>query len=173
MGVLLVSLGTLFLTHHINGLHYSASLFSILLRGQLTRFTLPHLFLECDLRPKKNLDSGLLSFLRSVSHHADCVVVLSGPHLCVNLCVAVLPAQLASYRQKRAKGDASGETKKTQKRKGPAVSQIQSATAQDAELNSKANHEVHHRSRPPLQRLKSGRLCVNAVLDISRAEHLI
>lgn len=88
-----------------------------------------------------------------MSHHADCVVVLSGPHLCVNLCLAVLPAQLASYRQKRAKGDTSGETKKTQKRKGPAVSQIQSATAQDAELNSKTNHEVQHRSRPPLQRL--------------------
>lgn len=103
------------------------------------------------------------------------MVVLSGPHLCVNLCLAVLPAQLASYRQKRAKGDASGEAKKTQKRKGPAVAQIQSAAAQDAELNSRTNHEVHRRPGPPLWHLsaESKMLCMNAVLDISRAKHLI
>lgn len=89
-----------------------------------------------------NLDSSLLSFLPPGPHHADSVVVLSGPYLCVNLCLAVLPAQLASFRQKRAKGDTAGEAKKTQKRKGQNVAQIQSAT-QDAELNNKTNNEVH------------------------------
>ncbi|XP_076604354.1 pericentrin isoform X2 [Chaetodon auriga] len=61
-------------------------------------------------------------------------------------------AKLASFRQKRAKGDSSGAAKKTQKRKGQTVSQNDSTTqdrhveatlssANDAQLNSKTNHE--------------------------------
>ncbi|XP_040916208.1 pericentrin isoform X2 [Toxotes jaculatrix] len=61
---------------------------------------------------------------------------------------------LASFRQKRAKGDGAGAAKKTQKRKGQAVSQNDSSTkdhhikparpsAGDSELNSKPNHEDH------------------------------
>lgn len=96
--------------------------------------------------------------MTSEPHHAYCVVVLSGPYLCVNICLAVLPAQLASFRQKRAKGDGAGTAKKTQKRKGQTVSQIHSATqdcgiepdlcsASETELNNKTNHEVCHRWR--------------------------
>ncbi|XP_039994200.1 pericentrin isoform X3 [Xiphias gladius] len=59
---------------------------------------------------------------------------------------------LASFRQKRAKGDSSGAAKKTQKRKGQTVSQNDSSTqdryveqappsVNDTELNSKTNHE--------------------------------
>ncbi|XP_073339039.1 pericentrin isoform X1 [Pagrus major] len=59
---------------------------------------------------------------------------------------------LASFRQKRAKGDGAGAAKKTQKRKGQAVSQNDSATqdrrvepalstTNDTELNNKTNHE--------------------------------
>ncbi|KAM8737047.1 pericentrin isoform 2-T2 [Acanthopagrus schlegelii] len=59
---------------------------------------------------------------------------------------------LASFRQKRAKGDGAGAPKKTQKRKGQAVSQNDSATqdrrigpalptASDTELKNKTNHE--------------------------------
>ncbi|XP_008275148.1 pericentrin [Stegastes partitus] len=59
---------------------------------------------------------------------------------------------LASYRQKRAKSNGAGATKKTQKRKGQNVSQNDSSTqdphiepalpsASATELNSKANHE--------------------------------
>ncbi|XP_030299600.1 pericentrin isoform X3 [Sparus aurata] len=61
-------------------------------------------------------------------------------------------AKLASFRQKRAKGDSAGAPKKTQKRKGQADSQNDSATqdrrvgpalptANDTELNNKTNHE--------------------------------
>ncbi len=101
-----------------------------------------------------NLDSSSPSPLTPELHHADSVVVLSGPDLCVRLPLAVLPAQLASFRQKRAKGDGTGPAKKTQKRKGQTVSQNDSATqdrgvvpalssANDTELNNKTNHEVH------------------------------
>ncbi|XP_042356085.1 pericentrin isoform X2 [Plectropomus leopardus] len=59
---------------------------------------------------------------------------------------------LASYRQKRAKGDGAGAPKKTQKRKGQAVSQNDGETqgcrvepalssANDTELTKKTNHE--------------------------------
>lgn len=81
------------------------------------------------------------------------MVVLGGPDLRVHLPLAVLPAQLASFRQKRAKGDGAGAAKKTQKRKGQAVSQNDGATqdrrvepalssAKDSELNNKTNNEV-------------------------------
>ncbi|XP_070699119.1 pericentrin [Pempheris klunzingeri] len=61
-------------------------------------------------------------------------------------------AKLASFRQKRAKGDSAGAPKKTQKRKGQTVSQNDSAaqdrrvesalsSAIDTELKSKTNHE--------------------------------
>ncbi|XP_053191638.1 pericentrin [Scomber japonicus] len=61
-------------------------------------------------------------------------------------------AKLASFRQKRAKSNGAGATKKTQKRKGQADSQNDSAaqdrhvelapsTAKDTELSSKTNHE--------------------------------
>lgn len=69
------------------------------------------------------------------------------------LCFTVLPMQLASFRQKRAKGDGAGTAKKMQKRKGQTVTQIHNATqdqyveaafcpASDTEL--KANLEVLH-----------------------------
>ncbi|XP_070776144.1 pericentrin [Enoplosus armatus] len=59
---------------------------------------------------------------------------------------------LASFRQKRAKGDSAGAAKKTQKRKGQTVTQNDGATqgrriepalssANDTELNNKTNHE--------------------------------
>ncbi|GLD47932.1 A-kinase anchor protein 9-like protein [Lates japonicus] len=59
---------------------------------------------------------------------------------------------LASFRQKRAKSDSAGAAKKTQKRKGQAVSQNDSSTqdrhveaappsANNTELNNKTNHE--------------------------------
>ncbi|XP_010784785.1 A-kinase anchor protein 9-like isoform X2 [Notothenia coriiceps] len=59
---------------------------------------------------------------------------------------------LACYRQKRAKGNSAGTSKKTQKRKGQTVSQNDGATqgrpvdaalssANDTELNKKTNHE--------------------------------
>ncbi|XP_032355881.1 pericentrin isoform X2 [Etheostoma spectabile] len=59
---------------------------------------------------------------------------------------------LASFRQKRAKGDGAGAPKKTQKRKGKTVTQNDGATqgrlvepalssANDTELNKKTNHE--------------------------------
>lgn len=81
------------------------------------------------------------------------MVVLSGPDLCVHLCLGVLPAQLASFRQKRAKSDSAGAAKKTQKRKGQTVAKNDSSsqghhvelappTADDKELNSKTDHEV-------------------------------
>lgn len=102
-----------------------------------------------------NLDSSYLSPLTPELHYADSVVVLSGPDLCVHLPLAVLPAQLASFRQKRAKSDSAGAAKKTQKRKGQAVAQNDSSTqdrhveaappsANNTELNNKTNHEVHH-----------------------------
>ncbi|XP_041809392.1 pericentrin isoform X2 [Chelmon rostratus] len=61
-------------------------------------------------------------------------------------------AKLASFRQKRAKGDSAGAAKKTQKRKGQTVSQNDSTTqdhhvepelssANDTQLNNKTNHE--------------------------------
>ncbi|XP_068608225.1 pericentrin [Brachionichthys hirsutus] len=59
---------------------------------------------------------------------------------------------LARFRQKRAKGDCAGPSKKTQKRKGQTVSQVDSAAQDghvepapgsvgDSELNSKSNQE--------------------------------
>ncbi|KAF7667502.1 hypothetical protein LDENG_00056390 [Lucifuga dentata] len=65
---------------------------------------------------------------------------------------------LASFRQKRAKSDSAGAAKKTQKRKGPAVSQndcsaqdyhVEPAllSANDSMLNSKTNHEEPQKSR--------------------------
>lgn len=75
-------------------------------------------------------------------YHADSVVVLCGFDLCVYLPLTILPAQLASFRQKRAKSDSAGAPKKTQKRKGQNVSQVDGA-AQDshvepADLSTKA-----------------------------------
>ncbi|KAM3594613.1 uncharacterized protein V6R79_010896 [Siganus canaliculatus] len=63
---------------------------------------------------------------------------------------------LASYRQKRAKGDGAGAAKKTQKRKGQTVSQDDSATqarpvepAACSATNSKANHEETQEPEKP------------------------
>lgn len=102
-----------------------------------------------------SLDTSSISPLTTKPHHA-CVVVLSGPDLCVHLHLIVLPAQLASYQQKRAKANNTGTSKKTQKRKGQAVSQVDSAPqghhiepafgpAGDTEVNNKTGHEVYHR----------------------------
>ncbi|KAK9534370.1 hypothetical protein VZT92_009414 [Zoarces viviparus] len=66
---------------------------------------------------------------------------------------------LASFRQKRAKGDGAGAPKKTQKRKGKAVSQNDGATqgrdveaaltsANDAELSEKTDHK-EPQNQPP------------------------
>lgn len=104
-------------------------------------------------RETKNLDFSCLSHVTPEVHHAHGVVVLSGPDLRVHLCLAVLPAQLASFRQKREKSNSAGTTKKTQKRKGQTVAKndgssedhhVESAplTADDTELNNKTNHEV-------------------------------
>ncbi|XP_068194522.1 pericentrin [Antennarius striatus] len=60
---------------------------------------------------------------------------------------------LARFRQKRAKGDCTGTSKKTQKRKGQTVSPIDGSTQdrhlepapgsdRDSELNNKSNHEI-------------------------------
>ncbi|XP_031703854.1 pericentrin [Anarrhichthys ocellatus] len=68
-------------------------------------------------------------------------------------------AKLASFRQKRAKGDGAGAPKKTQKRKGKAVSQNDGATqgravepalssANDVELSEKTDHE-EPQNQPP------------------------
>ncbi|XP_068574033.1 pericentrin isoform X2 [Cebidichthys violaceus] len=68
-------------------------------------------------------------------------------------------AKLASFRQKRAKGDGAGAPKKTQKRKGKAVSQNDGATqgrpvepalssANDAELSEKTDHEEPQNQQP-------------------------
>ncbi|XP_028995899.1 pericentrin isoform X2 [Betta splendens] len=64
---------------------------------------------------------------------------------------------LASFRQRRAKSDSAGTTKKTQKRKGQTVAKndcssqdhhVESAppTADDTQLNSKTNHEEAQKS---------------------------
>ena len=94
--------------------------------------------------------------------HAESVVVLGSPDVRFSLPLTVLPAQLASFRQKRAKNNGAGATKKTQKRKGQADSQNDSAaqdrhvelapsTAKDTELSSKTNHEVYHASHTDYQ----------------------
>lgn len=99
-----------------------------------------------------DLDSSLHSPLTPELHHACSMVLFSGPYLCVHLCLTFIPAQLASFQQKRAKGDTAGASKKTQKRKGQAVTQIHSTT-QDCPVKSdlcqagdanliKTNHEV-------------------------------
>lgn len=99
-----------------------------------------------------NLDYSLHSIWTPKLRHACSMVLFSGPDLCVHLRLTVIPAQLASFQQKRAKGDIAGASKKTQKRKGQAVTQIHSATqdcpvksdlcqAGDTNLN-KTNNEV-------------------------------
>uniref|UniRef100_A0A3Q2P6W8 Pericentrin n=1 Tax=Fundulus heteroclitus TaxID=8078 RepID=A0A3Q2P6W8_FUNHE len=55
-------------------------------------------------------------------------LVLCDPDLRVRLHHAVLPAQLASFRKKRAKGDGAGAAKKTQKGKGQAVTKNDGST---------------------------------------------
>lgn len=103
-----------------------------------------------------NLDLSSQSPLPFEIHHAGGVVVLCCPDLHVHLPLAVLPAQLASFRQKRAKSVSAGASKKTSKRKGPTVPKNDVSTqnchvepappsANDAELESKTNHnQVHH-----------------------------
>lgn len=158
----LVSLGTVYLFAQLLFLKIKASIVSFLQWRLLTTYAfIPHIW-WCDVlitfhfsTEEINLDSSLLSLLTPELHHAYSVVLLSGPYLCVHLHLTVLPAQLASFRQKRAKGDGAGAAKKTQKRKGQTVSQIHNATqdchieptlcsASDTELDKKTNHEVHH-----------------------------
>lgn len=97
-------------------------------------------------------DFSLHSLLTSELHHACSVVLFCGPYLCVHLHLTVIRAQLASFQQKRAKGDIAGTSKKTQKRKGQAGTQIHSTT-QDCPVKSdscqagdqnrsKTSHEV-------------------------------
>lgn len=75
-----------------------------------------------------DLDYSLHWLLTSELHHACSVVLFCSPYLCVHLHLTVIRAQLASFQQKRAKGDIPGASKKTQKRKGQAVAQIHSTT---------------------------------------------
>lgn len=97
-----------------------------------------------------DLDYRLHSLLTSELHHACSVVLFCGPYLCVHLHLTVIRAQLASFQQKRAKGDIAGASKKTQKRKGQAV-QIHSTT-QDCPVKSDScqagdpnlSHEVYN-----------------------------
>lgn len=100
------------------------------------------------------LDSNAFSPLRPKLHHVGSLV-LGGPDLCVHLPLTILPAQLASFRQKRAKSDSAGAAKKTQKRKGKNVSKDDGSTqdhaieplcqtASDSDLNRKTNDEVYH-----------------------------
>lgn len=100
-----------------------------------------------------NLDSDLISPSTPEVHHADSVVVLFGADVRVHLPLAVLLAQLASFRQKRAKSDGAGAAKKTQKRKGQVDSQNDRSTedhhvepalpsASATEHNNSTNHEV-------------------------------
>lgn len=90
--------------------------------------------------------------------HADGVVVLGGPDLRVRLPLAVLPPQLAIFRRQRAQGDGAGAPKKTQKRKGKAVSQNDGAaqgrpveparsSANDTALKEETDREVHRKPR--------------------------
>ena len=81
------------------------------------------------------------------------VVVLGRADLCVRVRLAFLPAQLASFRERRAKGDSEGAQKKTAKRKGQNVPKIDRpaqerplepapAPASGAKEKCKINHEV-------------------------------
>uniref|UniRef100_A0A3Q2YE78 Pericentrin n=1 Tax=Hippocampus comes TaxID=109280 RepID=A0A3Q2YE78_HIPCM len=78
-----------------------------------------------------------------------------GADLRVRLPLALLPAQLASFRQKRAKSRGAGEAKKAAKRTGPAVAQDDGA-AQDSHIVPPPNH--NDQTFPPspqsLQQLK-------------------
>ncbi|KAM6917864.1 pericentrin isoform 2-T2 [Lycodopsis pacificus] len=87
---------------------------------------------------------------------------------------------LASFRQKRAKGDGAGAPKKTQKRKGKAVSQNDGATqgravepalssANDAELSEKTDHEEPQNQRPkdpPSPTLEQRSSAVNDLTEV-------
>jgi len=75
---------------------------------------------------------------RRRGHAAGGVVVLGGADLRVCVRVAVLPAQLASFRQKRAKGDGAGAPKKAAKRKGPDVPKTERRPAQERPLEAAA-----------------------------------
>lgn len=121
----------------------------------------PSLFTEQKTKKKQkktncsrneDLDCDLHSLLTPELRHACSMVLFCDPYLCVHLRLTVIPAQLASFRQKRAKGDVAGASKKTQKRKGQAVKQIHGTTqdcpvksdlcqAGDANLNN-TNNEV-------------------------------
>lgn len=83
------------------------------------------------------LDYSQCSLLTQELHHACSVVLFCGSYLCVHLHLIVIRAQLASFQQKRAKGDIAGASKKTQKRKGQAVAQIHSTT-QDCPVKSQS-----------------------------------
>lgn len=116
---------------------------------------LPSLFTERKLKNCSSngvLDCDLNSLLTPELRHACSMVLFCNPYLRVHLRLTVIPAQLASFQQKRAKGDVAGTSKKTQKRKGQTVKQIHSATQDcpvksdlcqtgDANLN-KTNNEV-------------------------------
>ena len=80
-------------------------------------------------------------------------VVLGRADLCVRVRLAFLPAQLASFREKRAKGDGAWAQKKTAKRKGqndPKTDRSAQerplepapAPASGAKDRGKTNHEV-------------------------------
>ena len=78
-------------------------------------------------------------------------VVLGRADLCVRVRLAFLPAQLASFREKRAKGDSAGAQKKTAKRKGqndpktdrPAQERpLEPSPAGRAKEKGTTNHEV-------------------------------
>lgn len=98
---------------------------------RLFTFSVPLLFWAVKKKEKKKF------------RHAACVVVLGGADLRVRLPLALLPAQLASFRQKRAKSRGAGEAKKAAKRTGPAVAQDDGA-AQDSHIVPPPNHNELH-----------------------------
>lgn len=126
----------------------------------LVLLSYPSLFTERKLKncsSNGDLDCDLNSLLTPELRHACSMVLFCDPYLCVHLRLTVIPAQLASFQQKRAKGDVAGTSKKTQKRKGQAVKQIHSTTQDcpvksdlcqtgDANLN-KTNNEVCMQTR--------------------------
>lgn len=68
-----------------------------------------------------------------VQHNADSMFLLSHPDVCFPLPVSQPVAQLANFRQRRAKSESSSTQKKTQKRKGQTV-QKNDLSAQERHL---------------------------------------
>lgn len=75
-------------------------------------------------------------------HDADSVFVLSHPDVCFTLPFPQPGAQLAHFRQLRAKSESSGAQKKTPKRKGQTV-QTNDRSTEERHLEQ-LHPDVHH-----------------------------